>query len=194
MAGVREVRSQPAKGAFSENVDHVDCEEIWKSVSWMRSWARRLAARTSQRSAVVAPSASRRCAVLAVFRYMVQVNVRSPRARASRPIQRRNGIMNDPKIASEIVRRIDQRLQIKDVEASLLDQADKCDPLNERAVLAVEALVDGKQCGWVIQTRNNHRGDRDELVSRLVDGAVEEIIAKPNQDVTSPAANRPVLV
>jgi hypothetical protein len=28
MAGVREVRSQPAKGAFSENVDHVDCEEI----------------------------------------------------------------------------------------------------------------------------------------------------------------------
>jgi hypothetical protein len=100
--------------------------------------------------------------------------------------------MNDPKITAEIVRRIVQRqpLQIKDMEAELLDRPDKDDPLNEKLVLAVKSWINGEQGAWVIDIRNVHRGDRGELVSRLIDGAVEEIIAKPNQDVTSASANR----
>ena len=69
----------------------------------------------------------------------------------------------------------------------MLDQPDKNDPFNELAVLAVKARVNGKQGAWVIQTRNDNRG---EHVSRLIDGAVEEIIAKPNQDATSADKNR----
>lgn len=95
--------------------------------------------------------------------------------------------MSDPKITAEIVRRIVQRqsLQIKDMEA-LLDQPDKTDPFNMWVVLVVQARINGKRGAWVIQTRNDNRS---ELVSRLIDGAVEEIIAKPNQDETFAAAN-----
>lgn len=98
--------------------------------------------------------------------------------------------MNDPEITAEIIRRITGRqpgLQIKDTEAWLWDKADKVDPFNVWAVLAVKARIGGKSGAWVVQTRNDKGGD---LVSRLLDGAVEEMIAKPDQDEASAAVNR----
>lgn len=97
--------------------------------------------------------------------------------------------MNDPKITGEIVRRIVRRqaLEIKDMEAWLLDQPDRTDLFNMWTMLVVRAWINGKRGAWVIQSRTDNR---DDIVSRLIDGAVEEIIAKPNQDQTSAAANR----
>ena len=91
---------------------------------------------------------------------------------------------------AEIIKRLVQRgggTGVSNMEATLLTDADKVDPFNMWAVLAVEARINGKPGAWVVQTPND--GSQD-VVSRLLDGMVEQIMSNPDQDRGSAATNR----
>ena len=78
-------------------------------------------------------------------------------------------------------------------KVSFFGDRDKCDPLNEFAIMAAEARVNGVECGWIVKTQTRNREAIGDTIERLTHGLAVEIIANPNQTIEA-RANRPYQV
>ena len=85
--------------------------------------------------------------------------------------------INDPSLAE----RLTSRLKAKggNYALSFFGAPDKCDPLNEFAILSAVAVVNGVQCGWSVKTVNVRGETEDERIEKLLADLAAEIDAKP---------------
>ena len=68
-------------------------------------------------------------------------------------------------------------------EVSFFGCRDKCDPLNEFAIMTAEATVNGVECGWIVKTQTRNRQATGDTIERLLHGLADEIVDNPNHNI-----------
>jgi len=86
----------------------------------------------------------------------------------------------------DAVQRQAPALRVERLKVTFLAAPDKTDPLNLRALMVAEAVIDGRSCAWIAEGLN---GEQSATGARLIKALAPMIVANPRQERTQANAN-----